>query len=104
MDLPTAEVAPDSEFSLFVSSFGTHFRGGIAFQVTPRLSAVFRYTKLGDYGGRPGKNDYFDRSFDLRYRLLNEGKYLPAVSIGLNDFIGIGLYSREYVVATKSFV
>ncbi|NRP40079.1 hypothetical protein XMM3392_000443 [Aliiroseovarius sp. xm-m-339-2] len=104
VDLPTAEVAPDSEFSLFFSSFGTHFRGGIAFQVTPRLSAVFRHTKLGDYGGRPGENDYFDRSFDLRYRLLNEGKYLPAVSIGLNDFIGTGLYSSEYVVATKSFM
>ena len=34
---------------------------------------------------------------------MNEGKYTPALSIGLRDFIGTGWYSSEYIVGTKSF-
>ena len=34
-------------------------------------------------------------------RSLKEGQYLPAVTVGLQDFIGTGLYSGEYIVATK---
>lgn len=103
VDLPTAEVAPDSEFVLSYGHYGPHARGALTFQATPRLTASFRYTKIADFGGG-GKYDYFDRSFDVRFRLLNESKYLPAVSVGLNDFIGTGVYSSEYVVATKSFL
>ncbi|MDA5095377.1 YjbH domain-containing protein [Aliiroseovarius sp. KMU-50] len=103
VDLPTAEVAPDGEFVLSFGSFGPHARGAMTFQATPRITASFRYTKMRDFGGG-GAYDYFDRSFDVRFRLLNESKYLPAVSVGLNDFIGTGVYSSEYVVATKSFL
>lgn len=104
VDLPTAEVAPDSEFILFFNHFAPHTRGGITFQALPRLTATFRYTKLKGFGDAHEDFNYFDRSFDLRFRLLNEGKYLPAVSVGLNDFIGTGLYSSEYIVATKSLL
>ena len=103
VDLPTAEVAPDSEFVLSYMQYGPQARGALTFQVSPRITASFRYTKLADFGGG-GAYDYFDRSFDVRFRLLNESKYLPAVSVGLNDFIGTGVYSSEYVVATKSFM
>lgn len=104
VDMPTAEVAPDSEFVLSYGHYGAHARGALTFQATPRITASFRYTKIADFGGPVGAYDYFDRSFDVRFRLLNESKYLPAVSVGLNDFIGTGVYSSEYVVATKSFL
>ena len=34
--------------------------------------------------------------------MLDEGKYFPAISFGLRDFIGSGWYSSEYIVSTKS--
>ena len=34
--------------------------------------------------------------------MLNESTYLPAISLGLRDFIGTGWYSSEYIVGTKS--
>ncbi|MBQ1203693.1 MAG: YjbH domain-containing protein, partial [Loktanella sp.] len=43
----------------------------------------------------------FDRSFDIQLRLIDEGRYMPAIAIGLRDFIGTGLYSSEYLVASK---
>ena len=44
----------------------------------------------------------WDRSFDAHISLLNEGKYRPAISLGLRDFIGTGWYSSEYIVGSKS--
>ena len=43
-----------------------------------------------------------DRSFDAHLSIWDETKYLPAISIGLRDFIGTGWYSSEYLVGTKS--
>ena len=98
--MPTAEAAADSELAFTYSQFGPNANGTLSFQITPRLSASFRYAKIADF--HPVVGDYFDRSFDLRYRVLNESKYFPAVSVGIRDFIGTGIYSGEYVVATKS--
>lgn len=102
--MPTAEVAADSELAFSYSQFGPNANGTLTFQILPRLSGSFRYTKLDNFwaSGPLRGQDFFDRSFDLQYRILNESKYLPAVSVGIRDFIGTGIYSSEYVVATKS--
>ena len=104
IDLPTAEVAPDSTFSVTYGTFGPMSHATLSFQITPRLSGSFRYSGVDDlFAGAPDVNGvYRDRNFDLRFRLIDEGKYTPAVSIGLNDFLGTGIYSSEYIVATKS--
>lgn len=99
LDMPTAESAPDAELSTTLSHFAGGTRGTLSFQITPRLSGSFRYGRINKFNAG---NPTFDRSFDLRYRLLDEGRYRPAVAFGLQDFIGTGLYSGEYIVATKS--
>jgi hypothetical protein len=39
--------------------------------------------------GDPRRRDKLeDRSIDLRYQVLKEGKYVPALTIGLTDFTG----------------
>jgi Exopolysaccharide biosynthesis protein YbjH len=91
IDMPSAQSAEDAELGLTVSHFAGSTRNTLSFQITPRLSGSFRYSKI----------DSFDRSFDLRYRFIDEARYRPAVAIGLRDFIGTGLYSGEYIVATK---
>lgn len=103
--MPTAEVADDSELAFSYSQFGPNTNGTLTFQILPRLSGSFRYTKLDKFwnSGSLIGQDFFDRSFDLEYRVLDETKYLPAVSVGIRDFIGTGVYSGEYVVATKGF-
>ena len=103
--MPTAEVAADSELAFSYSQFGPNSNGALTFQILPRLSGTFRYTKLDSFwaSGPLRGQDFYDRSFDLQYRILNESEYLPAISVGLRDFIGTGIYASEYVVATKSF-
>lgn len=105
MDMPSAGMQPDGELSVSVARFGRSTRTTLTFQITPRLQGSFRY--IGVRGltlGGFGPNDtYFDRSFDLRFRLLDEGRWLPAVTVGMQDFIGTGNFSGEYVVASKTF-
>ena len=98
LDMPTAQSAEDAELAATISHFGGSTRTTLSFQVTPRLSASFRYSRIANW---TNKGDTFDRSFDLRYRLMDEGKWRPALAVGLQDFIGTGIYSGEYVVATK---
>ncbi|MCI2397795.1 YjbH domain-containing protein [Aliiroseovarius subalbicans] len=102
VEMPTAEAAPSGHFSFTYGTYGPFGRGTMAFQVTPRLTASFRYSSIAGY--LPADPDYvnYDRSFDLRFRVLDESKYLPAVSIGLQDFMGTTPSSSEYIVATKS--
>lgn len=74
----------------------------LSFQITPRLVAAFRYSIIDDFAGTLPQN--FDRSFDLQYRLLDEGRYTPALAVGLRDFIGTGVFSGEYLVASKQII
>lgn len=100
IDMPTAQSAPDAELATTLSYFAGSTRGTLSFQVTPRLAGSFRYTRIDDWLLSAG-DATFDRSFDLRYRLIDEGRYRPALAFGLQDFVGTGIYSAEYIVATK---
>jgi hypothetical protein len=112
LDMPAAIAAPDGRISATSSYFDGHLRNNFTFQVTPRLMGTFRYAGVQGYTlpGLPAPRDserfYFDRSFDLRYQLAEEGEFvdwMPAVAVGLQDFLGTGQYSGEYIVATKTF-
>lgn len=101
IDMPTAEMAPDGQISVNVSHFQGYTRSTATFQVTPWLSGSFRYIGVDNLS--PAFNIYYDRSFDVRLRLLQETEYLPGIAIGLQDFLGTGVLSGEYIVATKEF-
>ena len=103
--MPTAESAPDATLSVTTSGFGDTTRTTLTFQITPRLSGSFRYSALRNLPITGSVDDtFYDRSFDLRYQILTETNNRPAVTIGLQDFIGTGLYGGEYIVATKELV
>lgn len=102
IDMPSAEMQKDGVLNVSVGHFGPITRTTLSFQIAPRLSASFRYSAWAHWSPNSSPSTYFDRSFDLRYQLLTEGHYLPAVTVGLQDFVGTGLLSAEYLVATKS--
>ncbi|THH35104.1 YjbH domain-containing protein [Aliishimia ponticola] len=102
IDMPTALSFPDAELGTTVFNFGNTTRTTIAFQLTPRLTTSFRYSALKGLGDPSVRETLYDRSFDLHYRLVDETDFRPAIAIGLRDFIGTGVYSSEYVVASKS--
>ncbi|MGP6088703.1 YjbH domain-containing protein [Antarctobacter jejuensis] len=101
IDMPTAEIPPDATLAGTYAHFNGTSRSTLYFQLMPRLSASFRYSAVEDYIG-PNKGTLYDRSFDLRYQLLTETDRRPSVVVGLQDFVGTGIYNSEYIVATKT--
>ncbi len=101
IDMPSAMAANDGQIAATLGFFQGQQRNSFTFQITPRLSGTFRYSSVDDYLG-VGTGAYFDRSFDLRYQIRGEGDWAPAVAVGLQDFLGTGLYSSEYLVASKT--
>jgi hypothetical protein len=71
----------------------------VNFQALPFLETTFRLTER--LNATTGEGMTTDRAFDLKLRLLREGDWTPALALGLQDFIGTGLYSGEYLVASK---
>ena len=65
-----------------------------------------RYTGIGDKRTILFSSGYtyWDRSFDVRVDLLDEGNILPDISLGMQDIVGGGSFSSEYIVASKSLV
>ncbi|WP_150296638.1 YjbH domain-containing protein [Salipiger aestuarii] len=99
VDMPSAHPSRDADIDLSLSMLNGSRRLTGHFQITPRISGVFRYANLDSYAGI---DEYYDRSFDLRFLLAEEGPTAPAVTLGLQDFGGTGIYAGEYLVATKT--
>jgi hypothetical protein len=104
IDMPTASSAPDAELAFSLSSFAGQTRSSATFQLSDRIMASLRYSQLQDLHDANGHvyDEIFDRSIGLHYRLHDETRHWPAIAIGVNDFIGTGIYAGEYVVATKA--
>lgn len=102
IDNPTAETLRDGTLGATISWSDYSRRSSVFFQALPRLTTVLRYSRI------EGINDYrddghiTDRSLDVRYQVLDEQGWRPALAVGLQDFLGTGVYSGEYIVATRS--
>ena len=43
-----------------------------------------------------------DKGFNAKFKISDETNKLPAIALGLTDFAGSGVFSGEYIVASKS--
>ena len=113
LDIPSARMQPENTFTTTYSRKDAADIYTIGFQATERLEASFRYTifnarKLSPIPGTRCFADagfcdgIRDRSFEVRYRLVDETERLPAVVVGIRDVLGTGVWGAEYVVASKS--
>ena len=103
VEMPSARMAPDGELALGVSVMENVQHYNAVFQALPWLEASFRYSGLQHFYYSGAYPTYPDRSFGIKMRLWEESAYLPDLSVGINDVVGTGLYSSEYLVASKRF-
>ena len=85
----------------------------ITYQILPFVELMFRYThELNRLFLNPNGLDYFpDRMFSIRFKLLDEKKYIPAIVLGAHDFSKLtglssqasvnSMYSATYFVTSK---
>ncbi len=102
IDLPTGYSLPDGEIVFTQQVHESLARSGISFQALPKLGFAFRYSGHGKNGSEAFGRINHDRSFDAHITITDEKSFLPAMAIGLRDFIGTGWYSSEYIVGSKT--
>ena len=98
LDMPSAHMADDGQLAVTIGDVGSTQRYSLSFQFLPWLDGSFRYSRVS---GTANGNGFYDRSLGFKVRLSREGIYAPDVSIGLRDILGTGVYSSEYVAASK---
>lgn len=110
VDLPSARSLPDGHLAFSSAVLSGSVRNAATFQVLPRVHGTFRYSIIQDFADNNRTDplallfdfQLFDRSFDIQVKLLDEARNGVDVAVGLRDFLGTGIFSSEYVVATKS--
>lgn len=102
IDTPTAETLADGTLGATVSLSDYGRRGNVFFQALPGLTTVLRYGRVDGIDDFRQEGFISDRSADLRYQIVDEDGWRPAVAVGLQDFLGTGVYSGEYIVATRN--
>ena len=106
LQMPTARMANEGEFNLGVSINEDYYHYTASLQLMEWLETTIRYTRIPDtlYNPNPdysGDNINTDKGIDLKVRFLQEGYWVPDVSIGVRDIGGTGLFDGEYLAATK---
>ena len=111
IDMPSAQTQPDAQVSLSYSYFGETQRRNFTFQILPRVAGTDPL--LDDRQLGPARRERRLRP-DLRSVRPQlrppvhaaAGRRVAAVdagvALGFRDFLGTGVYSSEYLVATKT--
>ncbi|WP_213999983.1 YjbH domain-containing protein [Arsukibacterium sp.] len=70
------------------------------------MEATARYTDVRTrlYSSSPGfsgDQTLKDKGIDVKFRLLQESRYLPQVALGFRDFGGTGFFESEFIALSK---
>lgn len=107
LQMPSARFADEGGIAIGTSLIEPYQRTAVTLQALPWLEGTLRYTAVRNrlYGPASfsGDQNYKDRGFDVKVRLLEESRYTPQIAIGLRDVGGTGLFSGEYLVASRRF-
>lgn len=103
LQTPSARFAGPGEFRVGFSNVHPYRSVHITAEPLPRVQATFKYISIQDrsYGTANHQQSGKDKSFDAKFLLLREGDWWPALAVGLIDFGGTGLFSSEYLVASR---
>ena len=96
IDLPSARMEDDATIKIGAAFDERHRSYMLTYQATPWLEATFRYTGFEQFF-------FWDRNYEVKFRLLEETADLPQLALGIRDSVGTGVFGSEYVVASKRF-
>lgn len=104
LQTPTARTRAAGAVGLSISRIWPYTQFNLVLSPFERLEVAVRYTNVSNalYGPTiAGEQSYKDKSAEIKFRLLDEGYWTPAVAVGLRDPGGTSLFGGEYLVASK---
>ncbi len=103
INLPSAEVYDEQSVFFTLNRSEYTKLGTITVSPFKWLEASYFYYRPDDlfWGGKEGL--FLDKGFNVKFSYAPNNKIFPTVAIGLDDFAGTGLFTKEYAVATYNF-
>lgn len=105
LQTPSARFAPTGEARFHFGRVYPYERGNVLLQPFDALELGFRYSNILNRAYGPawfsGNQTYKDKSFDFKLRLVEESARVPQVALGMIDAVGTGMFSSEFLVASK---
>jgi len=106
IQMPSARFFEEGSIGFTWSHLDPYLRGSIVAYPFDWFEASYQYADVNNwlYSDVPdfsGSQSYKDKSFDAKFRLIKETRYLPSVAVGFRDLGGTALFAAEYLVASK---
>lgn len=103
MEIPTARILGDGVVRAGAAQALPYRWFTIDMGIFPGLEAGGRLTEITNVSTRLGSDygNYKDKAFDIKYQILAESRYRPAIALGLHDFHGTALFSAQYLVMSR---
>ncbi|MDA9130832.1 YjbH domain-containing protein [Gammaproteobacteria bacterium] len=103
---PNARFLDEGSLGFSWSHNDPYLRGSLIAYPFSWLEVSYQYTDINNRLYSPfksfsGNQSFKDKSFDTKIRLIKESQLLPQVAVGLRDLAGTGLFSSEFIVASK---
>jgi len=103
LEMPNARVLEDGTIRLGVAQADPYRWYAGAMGVLPRVEFGGRFTELLNRQINDQYGNDRDKAFDVKFQVVREGKYLPAIAIGVNDFHGTRQFPSEYITFSRQF-
>lgn len=106
LQTPSARVGSMGDIRMTASQVYPYTRMNVFMQPTGWMEFGFRYTDIATalYGATiAGDQTYKDKSLDFKAVLSEERARWPQLALGMRDIGGTGLFSSEYLVASKRY-
>lgn len=108
IQMPSARMHSEGTLAFAWTHNDPYLRGSIVAYPFDWFEASYQYTDVNNalYSNVPsfsGSQTYKDKSFDTKFLLRQEGIFSPAIAVGIRDIAGSGIFSAEYLVASKFY-
>jgi len=107
MEIPTARVMEENHWRVGISQIDPSrtYYGAISplagLEIDGRITEILGTREEVDTGKFEGYGNNKDKSVDFKYQFISEGKYMPAIALGVMDPSGTRLLASQYIVASK---
>lgn len=103
MEIPTARILDDGVIRLGIAQALPYRWYTAAMGIFPGVEFSGRLTQITNIpsGLGPDYGSNKDKAFDLKYQIIPETRWLPAVAVGYHDLFGTQLFEAQYIVFNR---
>ena len=104
---PNARFLDEGSLGFSWSHNEPYLRGSLIAYPFSWLEVSYQYADINNqlysqFKEFSGSQSLKDKSFDAKIRLIKESQLLPQIAVGFRDLAGTGLFSSEFIAASKN--